>query len=508
MNDFGLIFSSVVSTLGSIHVLVAVFVGTFVGLVFGALPGLTATMGVALLIPLTFTLNPVEALGMLVGTYIGGIAGGTVSAVLINIPGTPSSVVTTIDGYPMAQQGHGAEALGWAAFSSGWGSFISWLVLILLSPLLADVCVSFGPPEYAALAFFGLTIIASVSGKSLVKGLIAGLLGVTLSFVGVDPIWGSLRFTYGSVNLMSGIDLVPAMIGLYSIPQILNGCTNVGNVKVSSADLRISKFVPSFKKMWLEKWSICRASIIGVIIGIIPAAGGNIASFIAYDQAKRFSKHPETFGKGNYQGVIASEAANNGVCGGALIPMLTLGIPGDSVTAVLLGGLMIHGLQPGPLLFTDSPGTVVGIFTTVLLATVLMVLIQVFGIKLFARVLNVPINYLTAALVVLSLVGSFALQSNFFDVILTLVVGLFGYLLSKGNFPMAPVVLGLVLGGMFESNTRRALKLNGGSFSIFLTHPVALVIILIGLAIVASTVYKSNKGGKNPEKPAAEVGAD
>lgn len=464
--------------------------GTFLGLAIGALPGLSATMGIALILPLTFTMEPVNAIGMMMAVYIGGMAGGAVSATLLNIPGTPSAVVTCMDGYPMAKSGRGAEALGWAAFASGFGSIISWLALTFFSPKLASLCTSFGSPEYAALAFFGLTIIAAVSGKSLLKGLIAGMLGIALSFVGTDPIWGDLRFTFGNINLMSGISSIPAMIGLYSIPQILLSCVGEENPHVDVKGLKLKNFAPSMKSIWKEKWNIIRSSIIGTAIGIIPATGGNIAAFIAYDQAKRASKEPESFGKGNYQGVIASEAANNGVCGGALIPMLTLGIPGDSVTAVMMGGLVIHGMRPGPALFTDYGDVMTQIFTTVLIATILMVAIQCVGIKLFVRVLNVPINYLNAALVILSLVGSYALRGNYFDVLLTLGIGFAGYLLIKGGFPTAPIVLGLVLGSMFEGETRRALKLSGGSMSIFFTRPVACVFLVIGMIVILSSLYK------------------
>ncbi|MCI8908791.1 MAG: C4-dicarboxylate ABC transporter permease [Angelakisella sp.] len=500
MGDFSVVVQAVLATVANPYTLFLVVAGTFLGLVFGSLPGLTSTMGVAILIPLTFTLEPVDAMGMMLGTYIGGMAGGAVSATLLNIPGTPSAIVTCLDGHPMVQQGRGAEALGWAAFSSGWGSLVSWVLLVTISPLLARLCTSFGSPEYAALAFFGLTIIAAISGKSILKGVIAGIFGITLSFVGVDPIWGELRFTFGSIDLMGGISTIPAMIGLFSIPQILRSCTARDNAKVDSKDLKLSKFVPSFREMWRQKWAILRASVIGVGIGIIPATGGNIGSFIAYDQAKRFSKHPETFGKGNYEGIIASEAANNGVCGGALVPMLTLGIPGDSVTAVLLGGLMIHGLRPGPALFSDTPDIVVGIFTTILVATIAMVLIQMVGIKLFVRILNIPVHYLSGILVVLSLVGSFALRSNFFDVLLTLGIGLFGYFFVKAGFPSAPVVLGLVLGSMFEGEIRRALRLSSGNPSIFFTRPISCVILLMGVGVIVSQVIKTYKEAQAASK--------
>ena len=500
MGDFSVVVQAVLATVANPYTLFLVVAGTFLGLVFGSLPGLTSTMGVAILIPLTFTLEPVDAMGMMLGTYIGGMAGGAVSATLLNIPGTPSAIVTCLDGHPMVQQGRGAEALGWAAFSSGWGSLVSWVLLVTIFPLRASLCTSFGSPEYAALAFFGLTIIAAISGKSILKGVIAGIFGITLSFVGVDPIWGELRFTFGSIDLMGGISTIPAMIGLFSIPQILRSCTARDNARVDSKDLKLSKFVPSFREMWRQKWAILRASVIGVGIGIIPATGGNIGSFIAYDQAKRFSKHPETFGKGNYEGIIASEAANNGVCGGALVPMLTLGIPGDSVTAVLLGGLMIHGLRPGPALFSDTPDIVVGIFTTILVATIAMVLIQMVGIKLFVRILNIPVHYLSGILVVLSLVGSFALRSNFFDVLLTLGIGLFGYFFVKAGFPSAPVVLGLVLGSMFEGEIRRALRLSSGNPSIFFTRPISCVILLMGVGVIVSQVIKTYKEAQAASK--------
>lgn len=502
MGDFSFVLQTAAAYLLNPMTLLFIAAGTVFGLVFGALPGLSATMGVALMIPMTYALEPSLALGIMIGVYVGGIAGGAVSATLINIPGTPSSVVTSLDGYPMAQQGKAAQALGWAAFSSGWGSIVSWVVLIFLSTYLAKICTQFGSPEYGALAFFGLAVISAVSGKSMSKGIIAGLIGVTISFIGVDPIWGTMRFNFGNINLMSGVSTIPAMIGLYSIPQLLSSCTDKtreDRIKVSARDV-----VPPFKAQWRQKFNILRSSLIGVLIGMIPAAGGNIAAFISYDWAKRFSKKPETFGKGNYEGVVASEASNNGVCGGALIPLLTLGIPGDSVTAVLLGALMIHGVRPGAALFTDKPDVVVGLFTAFLIATVFMVLVQVIGVKFFVKVLNVPVHYLIPVLTVLSLVGSFAIRNSYFDVILTLVIGTAGFLLKKGGFPMAPIVLGLVLGSMFEGEIRRALRLSGGSFSIFFTNPVACVIIVVAVAIIGYNLFKSIRNSlKERRKPQA-----
>lgn len=357
MTDFSVVLSSILSVVSDPVSLLIILAGTAMGLIFGSLPGLTATMGVALLIPLTYTMEPVQAIGMMLGCYVGGIAGGAIPAILLNIPGTPDACVTTMDGHPMAKRGEGAKALGWAAFASGIGTFFSWIVLILAAPLLASICIEFGSPEYCALAFFGLSVIIAVSGKSLIKGIIAGLLGVGISFIGVDPIWGNMRYTFDSIYMIGGIALMPALIGFYSIPQILKGCTG-SNIEASHDKIRVRDFVPSLRDLWKNKFTIMRSSIIGTVIGAIPATGGNIAAYIAYDQTKKWSKDPDSFGKGNYQGVISAEAANNGVCGGAMIPLTTLGIPGDSVTAMLLGGLIIHGIQPGPLLFASNPEVV------------------------------------------------------------------------------------------------------------------------------------------------------
>lgn len=485
--------------------LIMVFVGTFMGLIFGSLPGLTASMGIALLIPLTFTMDAVPALGVMLGCYVGGMAGGAVAAILLNIPGTPSAVMTSADGYPMAQKGQAGKALGWAVVASGWGSILSWIVLVVAAPSLAALCTSFSSPEYAALALLGLTIIAAVSGKNLVKGIIAGCLGLVLSFVGVDPIWGSLRFTFKNVNLMSGIDLLPALIGFYSIPQILQSVAEQ-NEEAEEArkvkDLSLKNFMPTLKEQWDAKVNIFRSSLIGTVIGIIPAAGANIAAFLAYDQAKRFSKDPESFGHGNYNGIIASEASNNGCCGGALVPLMTLGIPGDAVTSVLIGGLMIKGLTPGSLLFTEHMDVVIGMFTTFFIATIFMVLIQMVGMRLFVQVLSVPTNYLNAALVVLSLVGSFALRNNIFDVGITIVLGLLGYVMTRGGFPMPPAVLGLVLGTMFEREVRMSLYSSHGSWAIFVTRPVSLVLIIVSFGFLFNSLWGSWKDKKKQKEKA------
>jgi putative tricarboxylic transport membrane protein len=504
MTDFSVVLSAFLGVITSPATLLVILLGTAMGLIFGSLPGLTATMGVALLIPITYTMEPVQAIGMMLGCYVGGIAGGAIPAILLSIPGTPDACVTTLDGHPMALQGRGAKALGWAAFASGIGTFFSWIVLVFAAPALASVCLQFSSPEYCALAFFGLSIIIAVSGKSIIKGMIAGLFGIGISFIGIDPIWGNMRFTFDSINLIGGIALMPAMIGFYSIPQILDGCTGQ-SLRANGSNIKIKDFVPSIKELWKAKLTIIRSSIIGTVIGAVPATGGNIAAYIAYDQTKKWSKDPDSFGKGNHLGVVSAEAANNGVCGGAMVPLTTLGIPGDSVTAMLLGGLIIHGLQPGPLLFQNNPEVVYGLFTTLLVGTLFMVLLQMFGIRLFVKVLSVPIHFLSAALVILSLVGSFALNNNFFDVIVAIVLGLVGYIMSRADFPMAPAVLGLVLGSKFETEFRRALQMNRNSASIFFTRPIACALIVLAVVMIIISIVSHRRSAAREAAREAEA---
>lgn len=480
-------FSMIIDFTTNPILLLMIFIGTLMGLVFGAIPGLTATMGVALLVPITFTMEPLYGISLMLGTYIGGVSGSMIPAIIINIPGTQSSVTTTFDGYPMAQQGKAAQAIGWGVTSSALGTLVSWIILVSIAPQVAKVALQFGAPEYAALAFFGLIIIAAISGDSIVKGIIGGLIGIWLSFFGIDPIQGNLRFTFDSVELMSGINLIPALIGFFAIPQIL---TSVTSTEVRpKADLKFSNIFPSLKDLWKQKINILRSSVIGTVVGSIPATGTTTATFISYDMAKRFSNDRETFGKGNPDGVVASESANNGVIGGALLPLTTLGIPGDTVTAVLLGGLVIHGIHPGPELFTKNADIMIGIFTIIPIGTLFMFLIQIFGIKYFVRALTTPINYLLPALAVLSFVGAFALRNSYFDVFVTLVLGLFGYLLVRANFPTAPIVLGLVLGPILESEVRRALNYSDGSWMIFVSRPVSGSILAITLIFLIGIIY-------------------
>ncbi|PMR77893.1 tripartite tricarboxylate transporter permease [Billgrantia endophytica] len=463
--------------------------GVFVGITCGAIPGLTATMGVAVFIPITFSLEPEIALATLIGVYCGGLSGGAVPAILLNIPGTPSAMVTTLDGHPMARQGLATRALGWALVASVVGSFVGWVALVTMAPVLARLALNLGSAEYAALALFGLTIVVSLSGSALAKGLLCALIGIALSMVGLDPTTGEDRWTFGTINLFQGISIMPALIGLFAIPEILMAIAAPGVQK--RLNLERSRMIPTLGEMMMQKWNLLRSSIIGVGAGIIPALGGNIGSILAYDQSRRFEKDGAKYGTGRPGGIVASEAANNGVTGGALIPLLTVGIPGDSVTAMLIGGLMIHGLQPGPRLFEANGDIVYAILAAFLLATIMMYLLSVVGYRYVVRVLNLPRHVLYPALLLLTVVGTYALNRQIFDVGLMLALGALGFIATLARFPVYPIVLGLVLGPILESEMRRALLVSGGEWSIFLTRPVSAVLLLLSvMAIVGPIVVR------------------
>ncbi|NWO11982.1 C4-dicarboxylate ABC transporter permease [Chromohalobacter salexigens] len=475
------------------YVLLAIAGGTLLGLIMGALPGLTAAMAIALLLPLTFGMSPVMGMGMLLGTLCGAIAGGSVSATLLNIPGTPSSVATTLDAFPMARKGQAGRALGIAIVASFIGGIFSAVVLSLLAPPIAEFALKFGPAEYFSLSIFGLVIIASVA-KSLIKGVIAGLIGLLLAVVGTDPVAGVTRFTYGNSSLLTGISLLPALIGLFAVSQVLADVVGYFSPeKAEQTNTTMDKATPRWREV-LRNWKLLlSSSSIGVIVGAIPGAGGSIASFLSYDQAKKMSKTPEKFGTGHSEGIVASEASNNSLVGGALIPMLTLGVPGEAATAVLMGGLMIQGIQPGPTLFTDQAPIIYGIFIAFLVANVFMLLIQWFGIRLFVKVLQVPRKLLMALILVFCVIGVYAVDSNIFSVYLMLAFGVLGFFLNKYGFGTAPVILGLILGPIAESNLRRALLLSGGEWNVLVTRPISLAFLGVALAFLIFTYWQNKK---------------
>jgi putative tricarboxylic transport membrane protein len=475
-------------------------IGVIIGIIFGATPGLTATMGVGLTIPLTFYMPEEYALALLLGIYVGGIAGGSITAILIGIPGSPASCVTVFDGHPMCKQGMPGKALGLSAFASFVGGIVSCVLLITIAPNLAKIALKFGPPEYFAVALFGLTIIANISGKSLAKGLIAGIVGVLLSTIGIDPITGVNRFTLDNIALGGGISILPALIGVYAFPELLSELKELKNKVIKiNVKLKLREMVPSFKEIKDNLGNLVISSLIGTVVGIIPGTGSNIASFLAYDTQKRRSKHPEEFGNGSTEGVIASESANNAITGGALVPLLTLGIPGDSVTAMLMGALMIHGISTGPILFQQGIETVKAIYVSLMMANLFMLIIYVAGIRFFIRILHIPKHLLIPTLFVLCVVGAYGLQNSIFDVWIMFFLGILAYIFTYFSFPTIPIVLGVILGPIMETGLRQSLIMSQGSLSIFCRPYTAVFLGLALLSIVVAVInqQKAKKSGSS-----------
>ena len=467
-------------------ILFMICVGTVAGIVIGALPGLTATMGVALLVPLTFGRPPLESLSMLMGIYCGAMYGGAISAILIRTPGTPAAAATVMEGYPMAKRGEAGRAMAMALFASFFGGVVGALIMTFASPFVSSVALEFGPVEYFGLAIFGLSVIISISGRSLIKGMMSAFFGLLICTTGFDPISGYPRFTFGLVEMMEGPPFIPTLIGLFAVSEVFNEVQKDGVVQQVKA--KLDQYLPSWTDIKYCFKELCRSSIIGTIIGAIPGAGGDIAAFISYGEAKRASKNPERYGHGEIEGLAASECANNSCSGGAMIPLLSLGVPGDAVTAVLLGAFVIQGLQPGPMLYKEHMDIVYQIFASMMLAQFAMQFIGMAGIQLFARVIMVDRAILTPAIFVLSCVGAFAMRGNVFDVYCTLFFGILGYVMMRYDYPLSPILLALILGPMAEANLRRALVISNGDFNILFSRPIAgglmiLAVISLVLAI-------------------------
>ena len=466
------------------HTLLAMLVGEVVGILVGAMPGLTVTMAVSLMLPVTFVLPPVSAMAMLLGVYTGGFMGNSIPAILIKIPGTPSAAATVFDGYALARRGEAGRALGVSVAASLYAGLFSLLCLVLIAPQLARVALHFGSAEVFALTLFGLTIICSFSERSLVKGLIAGLLGLVLVTVGLDPLLGTPRFTFGQVALTQGVGLIPAMIGIFAVPQVLEDLVARDPRPAEATSPRLAALFPTWRELRALLPTFNRAAVIGTIIGIIPGTGGPIATFLAYDYERRVSKTPGRFGQGAIEGVAASAGADNGVTGGALVPMLTLGIPGDPVTAVMLGALVIQGLRPGPLLFQQNAPFVYGLFASLLLANVLAAALTLVAVRCSVPLLGLRRATLGPVILLLCVVGSYAIDSSWFDVATMLAFGLLGFVLQRYGFPTVPVVLALVLGPPLETNLRRAVVEAQGDYTVLLTQPISLLFLLLSLASV------------------------
>ena len=459
--------------------------GVVLGLIFGAIPGLSATLAVILLVPFTYSMDVITGMATLMGVYVGGISGGLVSAIMLNMPGTPSSVATTWDGYPMAKQGKAGKALGVAVTSSFIGTVGGWLALVTMAPVLSKVALSFGPMEYTAAMLFGFSAVIALSGESVFKGLISACVGLTLMLVGFDPLSGVQRATYGNEVLMSGVNYMPALVGLFVLTEIFAQLETIDEkFVIPKQELKdVFMTVAEYKA---SLGNFIRSTLLGVGIGILPGIGGSFSNIVCYDQAKKASKDPDSFGKGNMQGIVASETGNNATIGGALIPMVALGIPGDTVTAALLGGLMIKGITPGPLFVRDNPEVMYSIFNSVLIASfVMLIFMYAIGLRTFPRILRLPKFIILPGVVIMSIVGVYNISYSVNDVWVTLVMAFIGLGFDKFGFPKTPVVITMVLGKSFETYLRNALSYFDGSMLPIITRPYSLFFVVITLFSLA-----------------------
>jgi len=459
------------------YLLFLIFATTIIGIVIGVLPGLGATTGAALLLPFTLTMTPVHAIAVLATIYVAATFAGSITAILINTPGTSAAAATTFDGFPLAQRGEAGRALGVAVMSSTFGGVVSVIVLCFAAPLLARVAYEFRPPEYFALTIFGLSMLASISAGGAVKNLIGGVFGVWLSTIGAERVTAIERFMFGNYELYEGLGFVPVMIGLFAMSELL--------VQSKTAD-RAVEFVkmkavklPSredYKKIWK---TVLRSSGIGTFIGILPAEGATVASMIGYSEAKRWSKNKEEFGKGSIEGIAGAESANNAATGGAMVPTMVLGIPGSGTTAIILVGLMVHGLRPGPYLFTEQVNSVYQIFGSMLAANVMFLLMGLYAAKLFARISLIPISLLWPIVFALSVIGAYALNSSLLDIWIVLIFGVIGFFARRFGFAVAPIAVGLILGKMVEVNLQNSLKIFNGEWWQIFTQPLAVFFLIL-----------------------------
>jgi putative tricarboxylic transport membrane protein len=425
---------------------------------------------------------------LLIAQFVGAIYGGGITAIMINTPGTPAAAATVLDGYPFTKRGESGRAIGIVTLASFGGGIISGFLLIWIAPILANIALRFSAPETFALAFFGISIISSIAGKSLLKGLLSGCLGLIISLVGIDNITGFTRFTFGTTFLMGGFAFIPVMVGLFAMSQCFLLIEEL--ILKSPVIQKITHVLPTLHDLKIIWKTILRGGLTGTFIGAVPGVGGDVSAFISYDMERRFSKHPELFGTGLPEAIAATESSNSGTTGGTLIPLLTLGIPGDSNTAVMLGAFMVHNLIPGPLLFVQHAATVNTIFIGFMIANVMMLALGFSGIPLFVKIVQIPRKILIPIIVVLCVVGSFAINNNFLDVVVMLGAGIFGYILVKGGFPLSPIVLALILGPMAEGNLRRSLVMSQGNPMIFLERPFAAFFIVVAIISLFLPIIK------------------
>lgn len=496
-----IIYSALLSIFSFKNLFFMIF-GVSAGMVAGALPGLTATMSVALIVPFTFTMDPITGLVTLGAIYCGAIFGGSFSAILVNTPGTPSSIGTTFDGYPMAKQGKGEEAIFTATFASAGGGLLGTIILITLSVPLAKVALKFGPPEYFWVSIFGLTIIASLASKSLLKGLAGGIFGLLISLIGIAPIGGDVRFTLGIPAFQGGVELISILIGFFCIPEMLKIAGNIKKQNLKAVEVTREKGVlkKSFLNVFQRPMNFLRSSIIGAFIGILPGAGGNIANLVAYNEAQRASKEPDSFGTGNPQGIVATESANNATVEGGMVPLLTLGIPGAPPDAIIYGALMLQGLRPGPELFSTNARITYAFMLSLFIANLLMFVIGILGGRSIYKVVTlVPSKILVPSIIFLTILGSYAIRNNIMDVIVMLIGGLIGYILKELKFHPGPIVLGLILGPIAEKGFVQGYLMGmalPNPLLIFVTRPISIILIILTVLSALWPIMRERRSKK------------
>ncbi len=485
------------SYLFSFQGLILVMLGTILGITMGAIPGLTGAMLIALTLPLTFNMDPINAFILLISMYVGAISGGLITATLLRMPGTPASIMTTMDGYPMAKAGKPGRALGLGITASFVGGLVSWLFLISLSGPIAFYSTKLGPFDFFALVMLALVLIASTGGKSMSRAFLSASLGVLASLPGIDKATGNLRMTFGFEELNGGMKLLPVLIGMFAISQIISDLTRLEE-KITIIPLKKTREMLFNLKDWKDQAvNLLRSSVIGTWVGLLPGIGANIGSVSAYSAAKSFAspQEKEKFGKGSESAIVASESANNATIGGALIPLISLGIPGSVVDAILLGGLLIHGLQPGPLLFQQSPEMVYSIMGAMFVANVFMFIFMLVAVRYIARLASIPRSLLMPVILVFCIIGSFALSTRMFDVWTMLFFGLLGFAFEKTKIPLAPFVIGFILAPIAEENLQAGLMASSGSFLPLIQRPISLIFVVTSIVLLAVPLYKRFKYG-------------
>lgn len=470
-----------------------VVAGTMLGIFVGAVPGLTGTMLIALILPLTYGADPLLSMTLLISIYVGAVSGGMITATLLRMPGTPASIITTLDGHPMAKQGQPGRALGLGIMASFFGGMISWTFLVLLTSPIARLSSKFGFFEYFSLVMMALVLIATIGGKSLSRSLFSGFLGIFLAMPGVNAATGHARLTFGLTEMNDGFQLLPVLIGLFAVSQIGRDILNLEQ-KADPIELGKESVLLRLSDIFKHGVNLVRSSVIGTWIGILPGIGANIGSVTAYSVAKSVSKQPEKFGTGHEEGVVAAEAANNATIGGALIPLIAMGLPGSVMEAVLLGALVIHGLQPGPRLFQESPTMVYTIMGAMFLANIVMAVTMICSMRMLAKVVRVPRPYLLPVILCFCVIGSFALSNRLFDVWVMLGFGVLGFVLESVRIPLAPFIIGFVLGPIAESNLSLGLQASDGSYWPIVTRPISLTFIVIAVFMLLLPMLRKRIG--------------